>query len=91
MMELEAMLAAVMSLLGLAIVLVFIRLVRGPSLPDRVVAFELLASLGIGLIAVYAIVTNQPAFLDVAVILALVSFLGTVAFAYYMERRATRQ
>jgi multicomponent Na+:H+ antiporter subunit F len=75
-------------LLALAILLAFVRLVRGPSLPDRVVALDLLATLGIGIVVVYAINQDQPAFLDVAVILALVAFLGTVAFAFYIEKRS---
>jgi multicomponent Na+:H+ antiporter subunit F len=78
----------ILPLLSAAILLTFVRLVRGPSLPDRVVALDLLSTLGIGVIAAYAIATDQPVFLDVASILALVSFLGTVAFAYYLEQRA---
>jgi multicomponent Na+:H+ antiporter subunit F len=77
----------VLPVLSGAVILAFIRLVRGPSLPDRVVALDLMAMLGIGMIAVYAIATEQPAFLDVASVLALVTFLGTVAFAYYVEKR----
>ncbi len=77
----------ILPLLSVAILLTFVRLVRGPSLPDRVVALDLLSTLGIGVIAAYAIATDQPVFLDVASILALVSFLGTVAFAYYLEQR----
>lgn len=78
----------ILPLLSIAIVLAFVRLWRGPSLPDRVVALDLLATLGMGVIVVYAIATEQPVFLDVAIILALISFLGTVAFAYYLERKA---
>ena len=78
----------ILPLLSTAILLTFVRLVRGLSLPDRVVALDLLSTLGIGVIAAYAIATDQPVFLDVASILALVSFLGTVAFAYYLEQRA---
>jgi multicomponent Na+:H+ antiporter subunit F len=78
----------ILPLLSAAILLTFVRLVRGPSLPDRVVALDLLSTLGIGVIAAYSIATDQPVFLDVASILALVSFLGTVAFAYYLEQRA---
>jgi multicomponent Na+:H+ antiporter subunit F len=74
-------------LLSIAVILTFLRLVRGPSLPDRVVALDLLALLGIGIIATYAIVVNQAVFLDVATVLALIAFLATVAFAYYIERR----
>ncbi|MDZ7343053.1 MAG: cation:proton antiporter [candidate division KSB1 bacterium] len=79
---------AAMPLLTLAVVFAFIRLVQGPGLPDRVVALDLIFTIGIGVIAVYAISTNQPAFLDVAIIAALIAFLGTIAFAYYLERRA---
>jgi len=77
----------IMPILALAVVIVFVRLVRGPSLPDRVVAIDLMNTLGIGIIASYAIATGQAAFLDVAIAMALISFLGTVAFAYYIERR----
>ena len=75
-------------LLVIGVVLAFIRLLRGPSLPDRVIALDILSVLGIGIIVAFAIATDQPVFIDVASVLALVSFLGTVAFAAYVERRA---
>lgn len=65
----------------------FLRLARGPSLPDRVVALEYITVLTVAFAAVYAIETDHPAFLDVAVALALALFLATVAFARYLERR----
>lgn len=77
----------VLPALLLTIGLVFIRLVRGPSLPDRVIALDLLATTSMGIIAVYAVSANQPVLLDAAVVLALLSFLGTVAFAYYLQQR----
>jgi len=77
----------VLGLLALAALLGFVRLLRGPSLPDRVVAFDLLATVGVGISAVYSMAHNQPVFLDVAVVLALISFVGTVAFARYIEQR----
>lgn len=73
-------------LLSCAIILTLIRLVRGPSAPDRVIALDLLATFGIGVVTVEALAFNQPVFIDVALILALVAFLGTVAFAYYLEK-----
>jgi len=69
------------------VILAFIRLLRGPSLPDRVIALDILSVLGIGIIVAFAIATDQPVFIDAASVLALVSFLGTVAFAAYVERR----
>jgi multicomponent Na+:H+ antiporter subunit F len=80
----------VLPLLALGILLAFLRLLRGPSLPDRVVALDVMSSLAIGFIACYAVGRNQPVYLDVAVVLALLAFLGTVAFAYYLERRVRR-
>jgi multicomponent Na+:H+ antiporter subunit F len=72
--------------LAIALVLTFVRLVRGPSLMDRVTSLELIASLVAGIVAVYAIGTDDPALIDVAIVLALVAFLGAVAFARYAER-----
>jgi multicomponent Na+:H+ antiporter subunit F len=76
----------VAGLLGLAVICTFIRLLIGPTLPDRVIALDLLAVEAIGIIAVYANSMGQPIFLDVGVILALVAFLGTIAYAHLLER-----
>ncbi len=77
----------ILLLLSIGLISVFIRLVRGPYLPDRVIALDLISVLAMGFIVAYAVRFNQPNFLDVAIILAMISFLGTVAFAYYLERR----
>lgn len=75
-------------MLCLALLLAFIRLARGPSLPDRVVALDLIATLAVGWIGIYAVATNQLLFLDVALVLALIAFLGTVGFAYFVAKGA---
>jgi multicomponent Na+:H+ antiporter subunit F len=72
--------------LGLALVLTFIRLVRGPTLPDRVIALDLIGIITVGIIAVIAIETNQPVYLIVAMVLALIAFIGTMAFAYFIAK-----
>ncbi len=73
-------------LVTVAILFTFLRLLRGPSLADRVVALDVLTSFGIGVVAIYAIATEQPAFMDVAIVMALLVFLSTVGFAYFIER-----
>jgi multicomponent Na+:H+ antiporter subunit F len=80
--------AFALALLSLALFLAFGRLAQGPSLPDRVVALDLISTLTVGIIAVYSIATKQPAFLDAAIVVALVTFLATVGFARYVEQRA---
>lgn len=70
-----------------SMVLSLIRLSTGPSLPDRVVALDMIGTIIMGIIACYTILTKQKTFLDPAVVLALVGFLGTIAFAKYLEKR----
>ncbi len=77
----------ILPLLSIAIALPVIRLVRGPSLPDRVVALDLMGTTAIAIFATYALINNQPAFLDAALVVGLIGFIGTIAFAYYTERR----
>lgn len=76
--------------LSTAFALVLVRLIRGPSLPDRVVALDTMAYLAIGFIAVYTLVTRQSVLLDAATTLALIAFLGTVAFARYVQQASHR-
>lgn len=88
MLEIAAFIAYL--LLSLALMFGFIRLVRGPSLPDRVVALELIASLTVGFIAVYVVTSGKTAFLDVAMVLALTAFLAAIGFARYLEKGGQR-
>ena len=76
----------VLPLLCASMVMGFVRLCIGPSLPDRVVAFELIAINSAGIIVSYAIASRQPVLLDVASVWAIVSFLSVIAFAYYIEK-----
>jgi multicomponent Na+:H+ antiporter subunit F len=84
--ELAAALA--IALIGIAFFLTFVRLVRGPTLPDRVIALDLMGVLAVGMVAASAVAADQPVLLDPATVVGLVGFLSTVAFARYLERRA---
>ena len=83
---LEGALNVALAVLASAALLAFVRVVRGPTLPDRVVAMDLLGVLVVGMIVTYTAASGTTAFLDVAMVIALVSFLGTVAYARYIER-----
>ena len=72
--------------LGVALIVAFIRLVKGPTLPDRIVAMDLIGVLVVGLIVVLAGRSGVRATLDAAIVIALVGFLGTIAYATYVER-----
>lgn len=79
-----------LAMLGVALVLCLVRVAKGPSLADRVIALDLISIVSIGIVTTYAIRTDEPSLLDAAIILALISFLGTVTFARYMERTTRR-
>ncbi len=80
------MVPVVFGLLITSLFLALLRLIRGPSLPDRVVALDLIAITAVGLIGVYSVSTRQPIYIDEAMVLALIAFLGTSAFAHYIEK-----
>jgi multicomponent Na+:H+ antiporter subunit F len=65
-----------------------IRVIWGPTLPDRVVAVDLIGISAVCLMVVSAAGSKEPAFLDAAVVISLLGFLGTVAYARYAERRS---
>lgn len=73
--------------LTLAFLLTIYRIVRGPSLPDRVLALDMLIAVVIGYIAVIALRTGFMLYLDIAIALGLVGFLSTVAFARFILQR----
>ncbi len=73
--------------LGMAAALFAFRLLRGPSLADRVIGIDGLIVTGMALIIVQAMETGQGAFLPSAVVLALVSFISTSIVARFIEGR----
>lgn len=74
--------------LSLGLLLTIIRLVRGPTLPDRILALDLITTLALSFIVLVAILTGFHLYLDIAISLGLVGFLSTVALARYVLRRA---
>jgi multicomponent Na+:H+ antiporter subunit F len=87
---LEAVVVVSLGGLSLALGCGLLRMILGPTLPDRIVALELVATLLVGMVAVYSIGSRQPVYLDVGIVLALVAFLGAVAFARFMVQGTGR-
>ncbi len=63
-----------------------LRIIRGPSGPDRVVALDLLGRLGVAAAGMAVVVSGSVAFVDIALGVALIGFLATIAFAGFIER-----
>ena len=76
-----------LALLCLSFILTVVRVVRGPTLPDRILGLDVLVAAAIGFIAVGGIKTGYTLYLDIAIALGLVGFLATVAFARFVLTR----
>lgn len=74
-------------LLIAAIALTLFRIVRGPTLADRILGLDTLMLLAIGLIGIFAIRSAWYAYVDIAIALALVGFVSTAAFSRYLLSR----
>ena len=67
-----------------------VRLARGPSLADRVLALDTVLIVGVVGVAVEAARTRSGIYLDVLLVVALVAFIGTTAVARFIERQGAR-
>ncbi len=80
-----------LAVLAVAFLLTVWRVVKGPTLPDRVVALDMLVGIVIGFIALIAIRTGFTLYIDIAIALGLVGFLATVAFARFILASAVEK
>lgn len=72
--------------LALAMVGLIYRVIKGPSIPDRVIALD---AIGINLVAIVAltcVVLKTHAFLEVILLIGILAFIGTIAFSKYLEK-----
>ncbi len=76
--------AIALFLMCVAFFLTVWRVVNGPTLPDRIVALDMLVAIAIGFLAVIAIKTGFNLYIDIAISLGLVGFLATVALARFV-------
>lgn len=86
---LDLALSVALVVLSLALLLTVVRVVIGPTLPDRVLALDMLSASAIGFVAVFGIRTGQTLYVDIAIALGLVAFLATAAFARFILQRRT--
>ena len=64
------------------------RAARGPTVPDRMLAIDTLATVVLGMIVLASVATGLEVLMDVAIALALLGFVGTLALAKHVEGRS---
>ncbi len=75
------------SFLLAALILSFIRLLRGPTINDRIAAMDVIAVIVMAFVLVYSVLIQKSIYLDLPVIISLISFIGTVAISTYLKHR----
>ncbi len=73
-------------LLTLAVLLGLVRLVRGPTVLDRILAFDLIATSIVGMIALLSVKWRTPLYLELVLLFSLLGFVSTVAFVFHLHR-----
>ena len=71
-------------LMGVFALLALVRLILGPSVPDRVVAMDAINTLTVAVMVLLGVVFQQLIFIDVAIVYALLSFVSTLFVAKYI-------
>jgi multisubunit Na+/H+ antiporter MnhF subunit len=69
----------------LAVLLGLLRLVRGPTVLDRVLAFDMIATCLVGMIILLSMRWNTVLYLELILVFSLLGFLTTVAFVFYLH------
>ncbi|WP_338553197.1 Na(+)/H(+) antiporter subunit F1 [Paenibacillus sp. KS-LC4] len=75
-----------LALLALAILGCMYRLLKGPSLPDRIAALDTIGVILLSMVAILCVLLRTTAYIDIVLLIGILSFIGTTAFARYIER-----
>jgi len=75
-----------MFLLTVSLLLTLYRIIKGPTVHDRILALDSIGYIVIGIVAVLSIQLNSHAYLETILLIGILAFLSTIALSRYMER-----
>lgn len=71
--------------MSISILVCFVRVLKGPTMADRIVALDTIGITLIGIIGVIMIIHQTIAYSDVILVIAILAFIGSVALAKFIE------
>jgi multicomponent Na+:H+ antiporter subunit F len=77
---------AAMFIFSISIAIFMYRVIKGPSVPDRIMAMDTIGINLLAIMAILSIVLKTRAFFDVILLFGILSFVGTIAFSKFIER-----
>lgn len=75
-----------MFLLSISLLLTLYRIIKGPTVHDRILALDSIGYIVIGIVAVLSIQLDSHAYLETILLIGILAFLSTIALSRYMER-----
>jgi multicomponent Na+:H+ antiporter subunit F len=73
-------------IIGVAICLCLLRMLKGPTAPDRAVAVDTIATITTALLVLLGFIFERYVYIDVALVYAVLTFIGSVAIARFLEK-----
>jgi multicomponent Na+:H+ antiporter subunit F len=67
------------------------RIIRGPTIPDRMVAIDIFGILVVGICAIISVQTGKSFILDIGIAWIILSFIGTLTLAKYLSGKRLNQ
>lgn len=86
-MNIDTLFMGAIILLMISALLTLLRMIFGPTLPDRVVALDAMTTTTSGVMVLYGVLTEQSVIIDVALVYAILSFVATLYIAKYLEKK----
>ena len=81
------MIEYVLMMVGIAAAISLVRIALGPTVPDRVLAFDTLGSIVIAIIALLSLYFGNEMLIDIAIVYALLSLLANLSISKYLSGR----
>ncbi|URN96489.1 MAG: Na(+)/H(+) antiporter subunit F1 [Candidatus Pristimantibacillus lignocellulolyticus] len=75
-----------MFLLSISLIITLYRIIKGPTIHDRILALDSIAYIIIGIVAILSIHLNSHAYFETILLIGILAFLSTIALSRYMER-----
>lgn len=84
---LDAAVLGAMAVVGVAMLMALWRLLRGPTVPDRILALDTLSVTAIAQLVLFGMHLQTPVYFEAALIIAMLGFVSTVVLCKYVLRR----
>lgn len=75
----------ILAFLFIPVILAMIRVVKGPTAPDRIVGLDTINTIVIVSMVIFGVISKSVIYIDVAIVYALLSFISTLFIAKYLE------